>query len=215
QPWQEIGPLQVNHLCLVRIGGATTLEHLYNTSVLHGHTGSRQGTRLHTVNDIGIEQHHTHRHLIDTDIACQVSGSAARLWRQALSALPPSHGCSGLIVLGDKPQRDTVVAPALPGGWWAIVEHVPVVAAAAHAMIFCAWPDQFKIPLGGEHVRYRREKTWPARTAIKFHCRRKQRQAAASADEHSRPLLVVQWAGEGTLGAFSAQYVILRGREDL
>src|SRR5262245_14644787 len=89
------------------------------------------------------------------------------------SALPPSHEHSGLIFLGDKPQRDAVVAPALPGGWRAVVEHVSVVAAAAHAMIFGAWPDQFKIPLGGEHVRYRREKTRPARAAIKFHRRRK------------------------------------------
>src|SRR6266571_8230886 len=64
QPRQEIGPVQVNHLCLVRIGGTPAIEHLYNTSVLYGHTGSRQGTRMHTVNDIGIDQHHTHRYLI-------------------------------------------------------------------------------------------------------------------------------------------------------
>ena len=74
--------MQVDHLCLVRIGGATTLAHLHNTSVLHGHTGSRQGTRMHTVNDIGIDQHHTHRHLIDTNVAGWASSSAARLWRQ-------------------------------------------------------------------------------------------------------------------------------------
>src|SRR5215813_7890576 len=69
QPRQEIGPLQVDHLCLVRIGGTTTLEHLHNTSVLHGHTGSCHGLRMHTVNDIGIDQHHTHRHLIDANVA--------------------------------------------------------------------------------------------------------------------------------------------------
>ena len=62
--------MQVEHLCLVRIGGATTLEYLHNTSVLHDHAGSRQGTRMHAVNDIGIDQHHTHRHLIDTSVAC-------------------------------------------------------------------------------------------------------------------------------------------------
>src|SRR5262245_1869502 len=90
-----------------------------------------------------------------------------------------------------------------------------MVAAAAHTMIFCAWPDQFKVPLGGERVRYRREKTRPARAAIKLHRRRKQRQTAASADEHSRTLLIVEWAREGTLGAFPAQYVKLFGREHL
>ena len=140
--------MQVEHLCLVRIGGTTTLEHLHDTSVLHGHTGSRQGMRMHTVNDIGIAQHHTHRHLIDTNVAGKAKSSAARLGWQASPSLPPSHGRSDLVVLGDKPQRDAVVAPALPGGRGAIVEHVAVVAAAAHAMIFCAWPDQFKIPLG-------------------------------------------------------------------
>src|SRR5215471_14508151 len=78
QPRQEIGPVQVDHLCLVRIGGAAALAYLYNTSVLHGHTSSRQGLRMHTVNDIGIDQHHTHRHLIDTNVACWVSSSALK-----------------------------------------------------------------------------------------------------------------------------------------
>src|SRR5215468_10655717 len=103
---------------------------------------------MHTVNDIGIEQHHTHRHLIDTNVAGRAKSSAARLGWQASPSLPLSHEHSGLILLGDEPQCDAIVAPALPGRWGAIVEHVPVMATAAHTMIFCAWPDQFKIPFG-------------------------------------------------------------------
>src|SRR5262245_47997533 len=102
--------------------------------------------------------------------------------------------CLALLSLRDEPQRHAVVAPALPGGLWTVVEHVPMVTTAAHTVVLRAWPDQLKVALDGERVGYRGEETRPARAAIKLHRRGKERQTAAGTDEYTRPLLVVQWA---------------------
>src|SRR5437870_10300977 len=102
-----------------------------------------------------------------------------------------------LVSLRDEPQRHAVVAPALPGRRWTVVEHVPVVTTAAHTVVLRARPDQFKVSAGGERVGYRGEETRPARAAIKLHRRSKERQTTASTDKYPRPLLVIQWTSEG------------------
>src|SRR5262245_49663462 len=35
QPWQEIGPVQVDYLCVAQVGSTPALEHLHNPSMLH------------------------------------------------------------------------------------------------------------------------------------------------------------------------------------
>src|SRR5215470_13001115 len=47
---------------------------------------------------------------------------------------------SALLSLGDEAQRHAVVTPALPSGRRTVVEHVPVVTAAAHTVVLCARP---------------------------------------------------------------------------
>src|SRR5215831_11155247 len=90
-----------------------------------------------------------------------------------------------------------------------------MVAAATHAVVFRARPNQFKIPAGREHARYCGEEARPARAAVKLHRRGEERQTAASADEHPGPLFLVQGASEGALGAFPTQHIELLGRETL
>src|SRR5262249_52586629 len=126
-----------------------------------------------------------------------------------------SPECSALLYLGDKAQCYAVVAPALPRGRWTVVEHVPVVAAAAYTVVLRTRPDQFKISLGDEHVGNCGKETRPARSAIKFHCRGKERQTAASTDENPRPFLVIQGAGKRAFGTFPTQHIKLLGRQEL
>src|SRR5262249_48936228 len=122
---------------------------------------------------------------------------------------------SALLSLRDEPQSYAVVAPALPRRRRAVVEHVPVVTTAAHTVVLRARPDQFKISPGGERARNRRKEARPARAAIKLHRRGEERQTATCTDEHPRPLLVIEWAGEGALGAFPTQHIKLWRREEL
>src|SRR5439155_13819715 len=84
-----------------------------------------------------------------------------------------------------------------------------------HAVVLCARPDQFEISPGGERIGNRRKEARPARAAIKLHRRGEERQTATSTDEHPRSLLVIEWAGEGALGAFPTQHIKLRRCEDL
>ena len=57
---------------------------------------------------------------------------------------------SGFAPLGDKLQRDAIVAPAFSRRLRAVVENVAMVAAAARAMILGARQNEFEIRAGVE-----------------------------------------------------------------
>src|SRR5262245_32474290 len=112
----------------------------------------------------------------------------------------------GLSRLGNELERQPVVAPALAGGRRAVVEHVPVVAAAALAVIFGAREEQQVIGLGFEHAWDGREKARPAGAAVELHGGGVDGQIAARANEHAFALLPVERAAPGTLGTLFAQH---------
>src|SRR6185503_5203174 len=116
---------------------------------------------------------------------------------------------SGFAHLGDKLERDTIVAPAFSRRLWTVVEDMAMMAAAARAMILGARQNKFVICAGFERCRDRREKARPAGAAFVFHVRGKDRQAAAGAGKNSRALLAIERARTGRLGALLAQNVEL------
>src|SRR5262249_12250818 len=89
-------------------------------------------------------------------------------------------------LFGYKPQSDAVIAVALTGRRRAVVEHVPVVTTAAHAMIFSARVKDLVVGARTENSRYGGEETRPASSALEFHRRSEERQATARADEDAR-----------------------------
>src|SRR5688572_28734543 len=96
--------------------------------------------------------------------------------------------------LRDELQRDAVVAVALAGRWRAVVEDVPVMAAAARTVILGAREHDLVVRLGRERARNRGEKTRPSGAAVELHRRGEQRQAATRADEHAFALLAIERA---------------------
>ena len=69
---------------------------------------------------------------------------------QAAAMQGDAQGALFLPFCGQEFQRRAIVAPALTCGLWAVVEYVTVMAAAAHAMVFSAWPYQLEVALGCE-----------------------------------------------------------------
>src|SRR6185503_12506393 len=120
-----------------------------------------------------------------------------------------------LAVLRDELQRHAVVAPALIGGRRAVVEYVPVVAAAALAVVLGARVDQVEVLLHVERAGDGGEEARPAGAGLEFHLGSKHRQAATGAGVDAGPLLVVERAGAGALGAFLAHHVVGLGRQAL
>jgi hypothetical protein len=113
---------------------------------------------------------------------------------------------------GFKQQSHAVIAKTLPGGRWAIIEHMAVVTAAMGAVVFGAWPDQVKITLGLKCAGQGSEKAGPAGAAVKLHLVAIQGVLATGANKDAWSVFVVQTAGAGWLGAFFAQdFVSLRG----
>src|SRR5512134_2075054 len=122
---------------------------------------------------------------------------------------------SRLSGLGDELERHPVVAPALAGRLRAVIEHMPVVAAAALAVVLGARQEQVVVGLGLEYPRYRREEARPAGAAFVLHRRGEERQVAPGAGEHALALLVVERARPRALRALLAQHRIGRRRETL
>src|SRR6185503_2446218 len=120
-----------------------------------------------------------------------------------------------LAVLRDELQRHAVVAPALIGGRRAVVEYVPVVAAAALAVVLGARVDQVEILLHVERARDGGEEARPAGAGLEFHLGGEHRQAAAGAGVDAGALFFVERAGAGALGAFLAQHVVGLRRQAL
>src|SRR5204863_6139086 len=71
--------------------------------------------------------------------------------------------------LRDEFQRSTVVAVALARWRRAVVEDVPVMTAAARAVILGARENDLVVGLGREGARNRREKARPSGAAVELH----------------------------------------------
>ena len=132
------------------------------------------------------------------------------MW-QILAGILCGAQAAQLGVAGLENQRGAVVAPALPRRLGAIVKHMAMMAAAAGAMIFRPWIDQFEIGLLFKHTRQGREEAGPPGTAVELHFRCVNGQIAASAMKYALALLVVQVARKRPLGTFIPQHTILRG----
>src|SRR5437764_230186 len=83
------------------------------------------------------------------------------------------------ILLRDEFQRDAVIAVAQTGRLGPVVEHVPLMPAAAHAVVFGARINELEVLLGREPVGNQREETGPTRSALEFHLRGEKRQRAS------------------------------------
>src|SRR5262249_27670785 len=90
-----------------------------------------------------------------------------------------------------------------------------MVPAAALAVVLGARIDEEEILLRLERAGDGGEEARPAGAGVELHRRGEERQAAAGAGEKPRPLLVVQRARAGALGAFFAQDLERLGREAL
>ena len=112
-------------------------------------------------------------------------------------------------------KRHAVVAPAFARGLWPVGEDMSLVAHAAGAVIFHPRPAVTKIALGSHGFGYDGKETRPAGATVVFHFGAEQRQIAARADEYSRLLFIVQWAGECWLGAVLSQHFKLHRRQFL
>src|SRR5208282_2848138 len=129
------------------------------------------------------------------------------------AARSPAVRSGGL--LGNEPKRHAVVTVAQSGRWRPVVEDVPLMAGAAHAVIFGPRLDEPEVILRGQAAGNQGKETWPPGAAVEFHLRAEKRQSAAGADEHAGALLCIKWARERTLRALLAQNVELRRAEQL
>ena len=136
------------------------------------------------------------------------------MW-QILAGILCGAQAAQLGVAGLENQRGAVVAPALPRRLGAIVKHMAMMAAAAGAMIFRPWIDQFEIGLLFKHTRQGREEARPPGTAVVLHFRCVNGQVAACAVKHTLAFLVVQVARECAFGTFVPQHTVLSGRQAL
>src|SRR6476620_1620369 len=115
----------------------------------------------------------------------------------------------------DEFQRHAVDAVAQAGRRRAVVEHVAEMTAAAAAMNLVAHHAEGAVGVFQHRVLDRLVETRPARAAVELGCRIEERQVASGAGESAGAVLVVERAGEGTLGVLLAQHGILLGREQL
>src|SRR5678816_4850058 len=96
----------------------------------------------------------------------------------------------------------------MAGGRRTVVEQVAVVPAAADAVVLGARVDEVEVLLDGEHARDGGEEGGPSGARVELHLGGEERQAAAGAGEHARPLLLVERAGAGSLGVLLAQHAV-------
>src|SRR5262245_57915142 len=89
------------------------------------------------------------------------------------------------------------------------------MAAAAPAMHLRAQHAPAAVRGGADGVVERLIEAGPASAAVELGGRGEQRQVAAGAVVHAGPILLVERAGEGALGAVLAQHIVLLGREQL
>src|SRR5439155_14684289 len=112
-------------------------------------------------------------------------------------------------------QRRAVVAVALARGLRAVVEHVPLVALAARAMVFGARQDQPEVGLALDAPGNHREEARPSRAALVLHVGGEERQIAACAGEITLAFLVVERARARALGRLVAQHRVRLGLQAL
>src|SRR5580704_10667676 len=112
-------------------------------------------------------------------------------------------------------ERHAVHAIAQAGRLRPVVEDVAEMAAAAMARYRRARHAERTVGGLVDGLVERRPKTRPAGAAFEFGLRREQRQVAAGAAEGTVAMLLEQFAGERPLGAFLAQHVVLRRRQEL
>src|SRR5450755_3729228 len=112
----------------------------------------------------------------------------------------------GLASRWNEPERHAVVAPALAGRRRPVIKDMSLMPAAARAVILGPRQDKLEVLLGREMTRNAGKKARPAGAAIELHLRGKQRQRTTCADEHPRPLFVVERTRERPFGALLAQH---------
>src|SRR5438477_2228591 len=135
--------------------------------------------------------------------------------RPRFSPLPGLGSVPGFPLRRDKLQRHAVVAVALARGLRAVVEHVPLVALAARAMVFGARQDEAEVGLALDAPGNHREEARPSRAALVLHLGGEERQVAAGAGEKTLALLVVERARAGALGRLVAQHRVGLRRQAL
>jgi len=116
---------------------------------------------------------------------------------------------------GDEFQSYAVIAPALTGGFRAIVEYVTLVAATASAVIFSARQQHFEVTPGFGMAVNRGIKAGPTGAAIEFGTGFKQRQITSRTDVYTITILLIQAAAEGAFGRFFSEHVELFRRQSL
>src|SRR5439155_2083299 len=97
----------------------------------------------------------------------------------------------------------------------AVVEHVPLMSAATGAVILGARQDELVVDRGFDAAGDALVEARPSGAAVVFGLRLEEGQVTAGADERPLALFVVEGTRERGLGAFLAQHVELRRREQL
>src|SRR5439155_22580325 len=95
----------------------------------------------------------------------------------------------------------------------AVVENMAEVTAAMPAMHHVADHEEAAVGIGLHLVVERRPETRPAGAAVKLGLRREQRLPATGAVVDHGPILLIERARTGALGAVLAQHMVLRRRQ--
>src|SRR5690606_31097124 len=119
------------------------------------------------------------------------------------------------LALGYELEGEPVVAPPLPGRLGAVVEYVPLVPAAAGAVVLGARPDQLEVALGVHVPLDRADEAGPAGPALELVVGAEEGEVAGRADECPGALLLVQLAGARRLRRLLEQHLVALLREDL
>src|SRR5215472_6316061 len=137
-----------------------------------------------------------------------------------------SHGFGGLpgsawrskvrqpLAFGHEAQRHSVVAVAFSGQWGPVVEDMPLVSAAAPAVVLRPGQQELEVPFLLDPSLDRLEEAWPARTAIELRRRVKQGEKASCAHKGADPLLLVERAGKGALRVLFEQHTVGLRRDE-
>src|SRR5262245_36255099 len=119
------------------------------------------------------------------------------------------------LALRNVPERDAVVAVALPRRLRPVVEHVTLVAATADAVVFEPRPNQLEVPLRAEPALDRPVEAGPACAAVVFGLRAEEREVARGADVAALPLLLVERARERRLRRLLEEDLVRLARQEL
>src|SRR5215831_17974581 len=107
-----------------------------------------------------------------------------------------------------KVERGTVHAIAQPGGLGTIVKYMAEMAAASAAMHLGAGHKKAAVRLRLDRLFDRREEARPARPAVEFRIRGKQRLAAPGTVVHARAILLIEQTRTGAFGTVLAQHSV-------